>query len=86
MELGRSPGGNDENTGNASAFSDRLMIGIVEVILTNPVKLVRPRRGPTLADPCAIGPRVMTLLPSFVPEALYTVTVIVADWVVEGFA
>jgi hypothetical protein len=86
VELGRSPGGNDENAGNASALSDRLMMGIVEVILTNPVKLARPSRGPTLADPCAIGPSVMTWLPNFIPEALYTVTVIVADCVVEGFA
>ena len=29
VEPGRSPGGKEENTGNASAFSDRPMIGIV---------------------------------------------------------
>ena len=49
---------------NASAFSDRLMIGMVDVILTNPVKLDNPSNGPRLAAPCAKGPSVMTLLPS----------------------
>src|SRR5208282_4700670 len=67
VELGKSPGGSDENTGNASAFSDKLMMGFVEVILTNPVKLDRPSSGPRLAAPCANGPRVMTWLPSGAP-------------------
>jgi hypothetical protein len=32
VPLGRSPGGKAENTGKASAFNDRLMIGTVDVI------------------------------------------------------
>jgi len=40
------------------------MIGMVDVILTNPVKLDNPSNGPRLAAPCAKGPSVMTLLPS----------------------
>ena len=86
VEPGRSPGGKDENTGYASAFSDRLMIGIVEVILTNPVKFDNPSNGPRFAAPCANGPRVMRVLPSWVPVELYTSTVMLADAVVEGFA
>jgi hypothetical protein len=58
VELGRSPGGREENTGNASAFNDKLMMGNVDVILTNPVKFGIPSRGPRLADPCARGPMV----------------------------
>jgi len=72
--------------GGASKFSDKLMMGIVEVILTNPVKLCRPSKGPRLADEWASGPTVMDWLPSRVPALLYTVNVIVADCVVEGFA
>ena len=33
-----SPAGKEENTGNASKFSDKLTIGTEEVISTNPVK------------------------------------------------
>lgn len=83
---GRSPGGSDENTGNASAFNERLRIGIVDVILIPPVKFDNPRRGPTFAAPCASGPRVTIWLPNFAPAALYAAIVIVADCVVEGFA
>ena len=61
-------------------------MGIVEVILMPPVKLAKPRRGPTFAAPCAPGPRVTAWLPNFAPAALYAVIVIVADCVVEGFA
>ena len=57
MELDRSPGGKEENTGYASAFNDKLTMGSVEVILTNPVKLWIPSKGPRLAAPCARGPR-----------------------------
>ena len=63
MELGRSPGGKEEKIGGASKSSDKLMIGIVEVILTNPVKFGRPSKGPRLADPWAKGPTVMDWLP-----------------------
>ena len=45
----RSPGGKEENTGNAPAFSDKLMMGTVEVSAMDPVKLVSPSNGPTLA-------------------------------------
>jgi hypothetical protein len=62
------------------------MMGIEEVISTNPVKLCRPNKGPRLADPCDNGPRVMTLLPSEIPAVLITVNVIVADCVEDGFA
>jgi hypothetical protein len=86
VELGRSPGGKEENTGNTSAFSDKLMMGIVEVISTNPVKLCRLSRGPRLAAPCAKGPSCMFALPSRAPAELITVSVIVADSLVEGFA
>jgi hypothetical protein len=86
VELGRSPGGKEEKIGGASKFSDKLMMGIVEVILTNPVKFGRPSKGPRLADPWASGPTVMDWLASRVPALSYTVNVIVADCVVEGFA
>jgi len=33
-----SPAGKEENTGNASKFSDKLTIGTEEVTATNPVK------------------------------------------------
>jgi len=56
VELGRSPGGKEENTGNASKFSDKLMMGIVEVTSTNPVKLCRPSKGPRLAAPAITAP------------------------------
>ncbi len=46
----RSPGGKEENTGNASAFSDKLTIGTVEVSSMDPVKLASPSNGPTLAE------------------------------------
>ena len=85
MELGKSPGGKEENTGNASKFSDKLMMGIVEVTSTNPVKLCRPSKGPRLAAPCANGPSVMTVLASGAPAALNTLIVIVAVCVVDGF-
>ena len=85
MEAGRSPGGNDEKIGGASAFSDRLTIGMVEVILTNPVKF-NPSSGPRIVAPCAKGPSVMTLLPSWAPAVLYTATVMLADRDVDGFA
>jgi lysophospholipase L1-like esterase len=62
VEPGRSPGGKEENTENTSAFSDRLMMGVVEVISTNPVKLCRLSRGPRLAAPCANGPSCMFVL------------------------
>jgi hypothetical protein len=39
VEAGKSPGGNDENTGYASAFNERVTMGAVEVICTEPVKL-----------------------------------------------
>ena len=51
VPAGRSPGGKDENTGKASAFSDMLTMGAVEVICTDPVKLLMPSSGPTLAAP-----------------------------------
>src|SRR5579884_37914 len=86
VEDGRSPAGSDENTGNASAFSDRLIIGCVEVISMNPVKLCSPSRGPTFAAPCANGPRLTVLLPSRAPAELMTVSVTDAVCVVEGFA
>jgi hypothetical protein len=83
---GRSPGGKEENAGNASAFSERLRIGIVEVILTKPVKFDNPSAGPRFAAPWPNGPRVMTSLPSCAPVVLYTSSVMLADCVVEGFA
>jgi hypothetical protein len=79
VELGRSPGGNEENTWNASAFNDKLMMGSVDVILTNPVKLAILSNGPRLAAPCARGPRVTIWLPSRIPVALYPVSVMLAD-------
>src|SRR5579863_9208396 len=84
--LGRSPGGSEEKIGAASKFSDKLIIGIVEVIFTIPVKLARPSNGPTFEAPCASGPSTTLWLPSRTPALLYAVNVIVADWVVEGFA
>src|SRR5579863_10068186 len=36
VELLRSPGGSAENTGNATALIDRLRMGIVDVISTDP--------------------------------------------------
>ena len=86
VELGRSPGGKEENTGNTSAFSDKLMMGTVEVISTNPVKLDRLSRGPRLAAPCASGPSCMFVLPSRTPAELITVSVTVAESLAEGFA
>ena len=86
VEPGRSPGGREENTGKASAFTERLMIGMFEMISMNPVKFVSPSKGPTLADECASGPRVITVLPSGVPAALNAFKVMEADWFVEGLA
>src|SRR5260370_4608730 len=84
-ELGRSRGGRDENTGNASPFSDKLMMGIVDVILTNRVKL--PNAGGIFVWPCCNGPSGAGVkLPRFLPVASYAVMVIVADCVMDGFA
>jgi hypothetical protein len=79
VELGRSPGGKEENTGNASAFNDKLTMGSVEVILTNPVKLWIPSKGPRLAAAWAKGPRLTVWLPNRLPVVSYTVTVTLAD-------
>jgi hypothetical protein len=79
VELSRSTGGREEITGYASAFNDKLMMGSVDVILTNPVKLAIPSKGPRLAAPCARGPKVTIWLPSRAPVALYTVSVMFAD-------
>src|SRR5665213_129674 len=62
------------------------MIGIVEVIFTNPVKLDSPSSGPIFEAPCANGPSVMLWLPSRDPALSYTVNVTVADCVGDGFA
>ena len=43
--------GSDEKIGADSKFSDKLIIGIVEVIFTIPVKLVSPSAGPILEAP-----------------------------------
>ena len=53
MLPGKSPGGSDEKTGKASALSERLTMGTVDVIGTEPVKLLSLGRGPMLAAPCA---------------------------------
>jgi hypothetical protein len=82
----RSPGGIEENTGNASAFNDRETMGLVEVISTNPVKLWRFSIGPMLAAPCAIGPSVMFEVPNRAPVLLMAVNVTTADCVDEGLA
>ncbi len=57
------PGGKEENTGNASAFSDKLITGVEEMISTNPVRPCRPSNGPRLAEPCANPPRVRGSFP-----------------------
>ena len=84
VEPGRSPGGKEENTGEASKFSDKLIIGLVELSSRYPVKFASPSKGPMLAEECASGPRVITLLPKSAPAALIALTVIEADCVVEG--
>ena len=46
VAFGKSPGGKEENTGNASALSDRLTIGISEITETKPLKLATPATVP----------------------------------------
>ena len=52
------PGGKDENTGSASTLSDRLTMGTVEVISSDPLKLPRPNRGAIFSASCPLGNRV----------------------------
>ena len=84
VDAGKSPGGSDENTGNASKLIERLMIGMVDVTWTDPVKFSNPSSGPTLADPCASGPSIFVALPNDTPAVLKAVIVTVADCVVDG--
>jgi hypothetical protein len=70
VPVGKSPGGREENTGNASALSDKLMIGTGDVIFTNPVKFVCPTHVPTFDDPCANGPSVTKWLPVRAPDVV----------------
>ena len=85
-EAGRSPGGIEENEGNASALRDKLITGIDEVIEIHPVKVPNFRYGPTLKAVCCRGPRVNVPLPSCAPVELTTLIVKVAVSVTEGFA
>ena len=72
VEGSSSPGGKEENTGNASKLSDKLTMGTEETICIEPVKLLTPRKGPKLAAPCAPDGSERLLLASFAPVAICT--------------
>ena len=61
---GKSPGGMLEITGNASAFKERLMIGMVDVICIEPVNVLgRLIRELIFAAVCALGARLKVVVP-----------------------
>ena len=80
-----SPGGKEENTGSASKLSDRLTMGSVEVISSDPVKLLRPNRSTIFCASCPLGNRVSSTLASTGPAASLAVKVTRAA-VAEGLA
>ena len=69
----------------ASKFSDRLTMGSVEVISSDPVKLLRPNRNAIFFASCPLGNRVRSKLASVSPSASLAVKVTMAD-VSEGLA
>ena len=82
---GVSPGGREENTGAASKFSDRLTMGSVEVISSDPLKLGRPNKLAIFCASCPSGNRVRTTLASTCPSVSLAVKVTWAA-VAEGLA
>ena len=86
MLSGKSPGGSDEKTGKTSALSERLTIGTVDVICTEPVKLLRLSRGPMLAAPCAFGASMKLVLPKESPVARSSAVTVTSAEAAEGFA
>ena len=64
-----SPGGKEENTGAASKLSDRVTMGTVEVISSDPVKLLRSNRGGIFCAPCPLGgnSQILSTLASVLP-------------------
>ena len=61
---GKSPGGMLETTGNASAFKERLIIGIVDVICIEPLNVLgRFFREFIFVAPCALGARLKVDVP-----------------------
>ena len=81
-----SPGGKEEKTGAASALSDRLTMGSVEVISSDHVKLVRLNRPAMFCAPCPLGISVRSTLSSVRPAASLAVKVTTAVDVPEGLA
>src|SRR5438094_8366128 len=75
------------STGNASAFKERLTIGTVDLICTEPVNvLARFNSEPMLAAPCAMAGRLKVVLPGGRPVVASNALMVTTADCLDGLA